>query len=424
MWRWFMEALAVQAGKLPLNKIGRIPALDSVRGIAAFIVVIHHCFLTRPVYSDFFFTQWRTPATGPISAIFLHTPARIVWAGYEAVTLFYVLSGLVLALPWVEGRPPAYREFAIKRMCRLYIPYVVIIALAGVLDVAFQPHAVVSGASKWVNEMTWSQPVTPFVIFDHLALIGHHYTINGVTHTLIWEIRESLLFPLLIVPICRWGVRGAVAVWGCLAALIVSLQLIGGNVAQMGELLTLTHHSGLITRVAFELQWTAYYAGFFVIGGLIAARIPRIRQFFSGAGAWLSFLLLLSGLLIFQGHWSHWPIAQEYMVAFGSVLILCAALAPGRIETMLLKRFPRYLGRISFSLYLVHVPVILMLTILTHGALSLPLLIAIVVPVSIALAAAFERTVTAPSASLGHRLAQASHDARFAQQPVLEQERV
>ena len=51
-----------------------------------------------------------------------------------------------------------------------------------------------------------------------------------------------------------------------------------------------------------------------------------------------------------------------------------------------------------------HVPVILALTILTRGALSLPLLILIVVPVSIALADIFDRLVTAPSANLGHRL--------------------
>jgi len=130
-------------------------------------------------------------------------------------------------------------------------------------------------------------------------------------------------------------------------------------------------------------------------------------------------VLLILGLLIFQGHWSHWHAVQEFMVAVGSVLILGAALAPGSIETMLLKRIPRYLGRISFSLYLVHVPVILALTIITHGTLSLPLLIAIVVPVSIALAAAFDRVVTVPSPILGHRLARASRDSRFAPPSIL-----
>jgi peptidoglycan/LPS O-acetylase OafA/YrhL len=407
-----------------LSKIGRIEALDSVRGIAAFIVVIHHCFLTRAVYSDFFFSHWKTHATGLVSWIFLYTPARIVWAGYEAVTLFYVLSGLVLALPWVEGKAPEYKKFAMRRMCRLYIPYMVGIAAAGVLNVVLFQHAYVSGASGWVNSMTWTNPVTPYVLFDHIALIGHHATINGVTHTLIWEIRVSLLFPLIIVPIYRWGVRGALAVLAFLLALIVGLQLLYGDIGAVGNLLVGRPNQSLLNKSAFELQWTAYYACFFVFGSLLAARLREIRLFFSRAGSWLGFVLLGSGLLVFQGHWSQWHAVQEFMVAVGSVLILCAALAPGGVEKMLLKRFPRYLGKLSFSLYLVHLPVILALTIFTHGALSLPLLILSVVPVSIALADVFDRLVTAPSATLGHRLTQARGDSRLAPQPILREGRI
>ena len=60
------------------------------------------------------------------------------------------------------------------------------------------------------------------------------------------------------------------------------------------------------------------------------------------------------------------------MAAMGSVLILAAALAPGGVEKMLLKRVPRDFGKLSFSLSLVPVPVILTLTILTHGLLPFP----------------------------------------------------
>ena len=404
-----------------MTKIGRIDVLDSIRGIAAFIVVIHHCLLTRAVYSDFFFSQWRTPATGIVSWILLYTPARLVWSGYEAVTLFYVLSGLVLALPWVEGRAPRYRDFAIRRMCRLYIPYVVAIVVAGLLNTVLLNHANVAGASKWVNDMTWTNRVTPSVIIDHLALIGHHATINGVTHTLIWEIRVSLIFPLLIVPIVRWGVKGALALLGCLAAIIVGMQLLGGDMGALGNLLIGAKHQSLMTKAAFEVQWTAYYSCFFVFGSLIAARLSQIRLFFTRFGGWLSFLLLFSGLMIFQGHWSQWHVVQEFMVAMGSILILAAALSPGAIETGLLKRFPRYLGKISFSLYLVHVPIILALTILTHGSLPLLVLIAIVAPLSIAVAVGFDRLVTVPSAALGYRLAQRGRDTSRVARPVLQE---
>ena len=387
-----------------MNKIGRIEALDSVRGIAALIVVIHHCFLVKPVYSDFFFSHWKTNASGLVSWIFLYTPARLVWAGYEAVTLFYVLSGLVLALPWIEGRPVGYKKFALRRICRLYIPYVVAIAIAAVLNVALMQHAAVSGASRWVNEMTWTNRVNLFVLFDHFAAIGHHATINGVTHTLIWEIRVSLIFPLIIVPIARWGVRGALAVLTCLLIVIVGMQLLYGNISALGDLLIPIPHQSIPNKLAIELQWTAYYACLFVFGSLLATRLQEIRILFARARSWVGFVVLGCGLLVFQGHWSHWHAVQEFMVAVGSVLILCAAIAPGGVEKMLLKRLPRHLGRLSFSLYLVHVPIILTLTILTRGTLSLPLLILVVIPVSVALAEVFDQLVTAPSANLGHRL--------------------
>jgi peptidoglycan/LPS O-acetylase OafA/YrhL len=409
---------------LPLNKIGRIEALDSVRGIAALIVVIHHCFLVQPVYSDFFFSHWKTNASGVVSSIFLYSPARLVWAGYEAVTLFYLLSGLVLALPWIEGRPVEYKKFAIRRMCRLYIPYVVAIAFAALLNVTLMQHADVSGASKWVNEMTWTNRVNPFVLFDHFAAIGHHATINGVTHTLIWEIRVSLVFPLIIVPIARWGVRGALAVLTCLLVLIVGMQLLYGNISALGNLLISIPHQSLANKLAIELQWTAYYACLFVFGSLLATRLHEIRILFARAGSWLGFVLLGCGLFVIQGHWSHWHAVQEFMVAVGSVLILCAAIAPGGVETMLLKRFPRYLGRLSFSLYLVHVPIILTLTILTHGTLALPLLILVVVPASIALADAFDYAVTAPAANLGHRLTRARRDSLLVPQPILREKQI
>ena len=106
-------------------------------------------------------------------------------------------------------------------------------------------------------------------------------------------------------------------------------------------------------------------------------------------------------------------------MAVGSVLILCAAIVPGGVEKMLLKRFPRYLGSLSFSLYLVHVPIILTLTILTRGTLPLPLLILVVVPVSIALADVFDQLVTAPSANLGHRLTKDGRAPLLVPQPIL-----
>ena len=43
--------------------------------------------------------------------------------GPEAVILFFVLSGFVLSLPAVNGRPQTYPTFITRRIFRIYVPY-------------------------------------------------------------------------------------------------------------------------------------------------------------------------------------------------------------------------------------------------------------------------------------------------------------
>ena len=93
-----------------------VSSLDGLRGLAALVVVVHHCLLTQPAFSDFFFSKWTTQPRTAVQGALFETPARLVWAGYEAVILFYVLSGLVLALPWLEGRAPDYRAYLVTRV--------------------------------------------------------------------------------------------------------------------------------------------------------------------------------------------------------------------------------------------------------------------------------------------------------------------
>ncbi len=186
------------------------------------VVVVHHCLLTQPAFSDYFFSTWRTAASTPPEYLLFHTPLRIVWDGYEAVTLFYVLSGLVLMLPWVEGRPPGYVAYCVKRICRIYLPYCAAIAGAATLAMLLIRSANVPGASDWVNHMTWSNPVTPVMLVDHALMIGHYNTINGVIHSLIWKMRVSLLFPVLVLPLMRWKAKGAAG--ACVAGATHEIQ--------------------------------------------------------------------------------------------------------------------------------------------------------------------------------------------------------
>lgn len=382
----------------------RLDVLDSVRGVAAAVVVVHHCLLTMPAFSDFFFSTWAVAPSTPFQFALFATPLRLAWDGYEAVTLFYVLSGLVLALPWIENRPPPYPVFVIKRVCRIYLPYLAAIALAATLDRLLTLRAPIPGLSAWVNEMNWSHPVTAWMLLDHLLMVGHNNNINGVIHSLIWEMRVSLLFPLLVVPVVRWRLRGAAAVAGVILGIIAAIQVAhhGGAAG-----LTLMEGVGLHGpgKVLFEVQWTAYYALFFVVGTLIALHLPSLRRMLAAWPGWARGACLLAGLLIIQGHWTRVHVGQEMMVALGSALVIVAALSPGLIERVLLLRPLRWLGKVSYSLYLVHVPLILAAVLVLHDVLPHAVILCGAAFAALPVAWAFHVLVAEPSVRLGQRLA-------------------
>lgn len=390
-----------------VERLPRLAVLDSLRGIAALIVVIHHCLLTQPAFSDFFFSIWKTESHGIIEFLLFRTPLRIVWCGYEAVTFFYVLSGFVLMLPWAEKRGPRYRAYATKRICRIYLPYCAAIAMAACLNAWLGAWADVPGASEWVRTMTWSHSVTITVLIDHLFMIGHYNTVDGAIHSLIYEMRVSLLFPLLAVPIARWRLRGAIGVASVLLLLIVALQLYlsqedGSFSPQLDSTLDWAG------QILLETQRTLYYCTFFVLGAVLAVYLKALQGLMSGlAGHW-RLAMLIAGLLVIQGHWMQMRQAQAIFVAVGSAIVIVASLSPGRIERTLLIPPFLFLGKTSYSLYLVHVPILLAAIILLQSVDSIRWVPVAVPVVAIAAGWLFNRTIAEPSVALGQRLSRMS----------------
>jgi peptidoglycan/LPS O-acetylase OafA/YrhL len=385
--------------------VDRLAELDGVRGIAALVVVVHHCLLTQPAFSNYFFSNWTTQAQTPLQHLFFDTPARLAWAGYEAVILFYVLSGLVLALPWLDRRPPSYRVFIIKRACRIYLPYLAAVTVAAVLSFAFTLRAPIAGLSDWVNTMNWSWPVTSLVVINHVFLTGHHNVLDGPIHSLVWEMRVSALFPFIVIPIIRWGWRGAAGVAAAIVALIALIQVGFSGDTGVWRLLTVNPGLGAIGKLSLEVEWTAFFGLFFVIGTLLllVLRHPVARRA-RLPGVALALTLGL-GLFIIQLHWSHLELVQDLMVGVGSCLVILACGLPGFLQRALSGRVPAWLGSISYSLYLVHVPLLMLAVIVLHGRVPVPGILLAILPTSILAAWGFDRLVTKPCARLGRHLA-------------------
>src|ERR1039458_10316795 len=85
----------------------RIRSLDGLRGLAALVVLVHHALLASDsklaiLYSSPSHAQM--PVEGSLNWLVFYTPLHLFWAGPEFVAVFFVLSGLVLALPVIGKR--------------------------------------------------------------------------------------------------------------------------------------------------------------------------------------------------------------------------------------------------------------------------------------------------------------------------------
>ena len=314
---------------------GKVEALDSVRGLAALVVVAAHLIagFHPTVYFD---------------AKAVVTPWLRVWYhGDFAVALFFVLSGFVLSLSFFRTRSvEVLRAAAARRYWRLVVPVAASIALAYGLHsaglfanreaaLAMAPYEV-----EWLGGFYSYEPSALDAATEALwgAFVGwdRKATYNVVLWTMGYEFFGSLLlFGFLAL---AGGLRRRVLVY---AAAGVVLQ-------QMGHL------------------WLVQFlAGAAICDAYTSAGVARgvARPALSLASA----LLLAAGLGL-GGLTPAWyadatgrpplsPPSVALAQLLGVVLVLVGVLGSPLTQRVLSLGPLRFVGRISFPLYLVHLPV-------------------------------------------------------------------
>jgi peptidoglycan/LPS O-acetylase OafA/YrhL len=88
----------------------------------------------------------------------------------------------------------------------------------------------------------------------------------------------------------------------------------------------------------------------------------------------------------------------------GAAFVIVLALEIPKIRAFLEGKVPQWLGRISYSLYLIHVPLMLVLFPVLLGRMSFALASLAVIAASLGAASVMYISVEAPSIRLGHRL--------------------
>ncbi|ROS63801.1 peptidoglycan/LPS O-acetylase OafA/YrhL [Curtobacterium sp. PhB172] len=347
---------------------GRIGSLDGLRGVAAAVVLIHHGLLVVPSLSD-----GNNGLPVPSSRAWLvDSPLHLFWAGGEAVFVFFVLSGFVLTLPSLR-RAQDWFAYYPSRLLRLYVPVVASVALALVLFLLV-PRTADPGASGWL--LRHVEPLTAGGLLGDVTLWSPT-RLNSPLWSLTWEVAFSLLLPVFVLL-----AKATSRVWWLTA---VAALLLSAHGRQVHE------------------DWLMYLP-MFLLGSALAAgweRIPEIRR---GPG-WVLAALAVLGITF---EWwvprsmvgLHVPIVV--LASAGLIVLLCGKWLPA--ERVMLGPVPRALGRLSFSLYLVHEPITVSVALLLPT--SVPWLTPIIaIPVAVVVAGLFARLVELPAHRLAKRVA-------------------
>lgn len=361
-----------------------LPELDALRGLAALVVVFSH-----------YFGLWSLDTLDAGQRALFGQVLYPLFIGRSSVILFFVLSGFVLTLPYVRGRPPRYSVFIRRRLARIYLPYVAALALGVAGDVLLARPILVN---SWFSQ-TWTMPVTPGLVANHLLLVGTYADaqINTAFWSLAVEMRLSIVFPLVCLLLLRAG-----------RPLVLTL------VAVTSAFIVLTPHF-LVGRLGAQtynaVVGTSLGLLSFALGFLLARHLERVRAVWGWLGPAQRAAAFVAALVLFEwasdlGGTRLAPL-QNCVAAAGAVGIMAAALCSPRSRQLLNRPVTAWLGRISYSLYLVHGTVLFALVHGTYGSFTRLQLLIPFLALSLVVAQAFYVLVEQPCIGLSRRIGRA-----------------
>ncbi|MCW2622743.1 MAG: hypothetical protein JWL64_2345 [Frankiales bacterium] len=358
----------------------RVASLDGLRGIAALVVVLHHCLLMTPGLADAYrgipgYADW-----------FTYTPLHLVWAGGEAVTVFFVLSGFVLTLPFLGPAAPSLRSYLGQRIIRLYVPVWAALAFAVLLVYAFARTGE-PGQSWW---MRWH---AGFPGLRSVARSGFLLRGTDTTNSALWSLQWEVVFSLVLPAIVFVAVLTR-RLWMLTVPALLVLVVVGVRSGSPALTYLPVFGFGVVAAVHRE-----------PLTGLVG----RLRR-----SAHL--LCLVVALLLLLARWQlvvDRPAALAALSALGAAGLVVLVMAPGPSAEGAGVRPALWLGRLSFSLYLVHEPVVVSVGAAT-GWTDPFALVALGLPLSLGAAMLFFRVVEAPSHRLARRVAQRTAPRRHA----------
>lgn len=319
----------------------KITYLDGLRGIAAVNVMIMHFFVALApamVYGDKYPSHF-----GSLDQIFSTTPLGLIGAGNFSVCIFFVLSGYVLTHKFFKTKEnDIIISSAIRRYLRLFVPVFAAVILSYLLaSVGLYRYYIetmmISAGSNYRHYWTF----TPDILDAIKQAVWSSFFVGGVIHynPVLWTMTIEFYGSMLVFT---------------MALLFGSLQ------------------NRWTFYLAAVLALVNFYYLAFVIGMVFADVFNSKKPMFKTDNKIILLIILVLGL--FLGSYPVSPLTDGSLYGFldngffeapkvtyhviGAGMIMYVLLNSKELQSVFSSPVPVFLGKISYSLYLVHFLVI------------------------------------------------------------------
>jgi len=300
-----------------------LPALTGLRFALAFWVILHH-ICGRGMLLE----GWAGTLPGPVLAL--------IRGGYFAVQTFFILSGFVLTRTYANTswNRQSLSRFAVARFARVYPVYFLSLILLSpfIIEMLLQP--VWTGAQRANLLANYT-----FVLQGWTGALGVGW--NTPAWSLSCEFVFYLCFPALFMLMrnVRWP--------GISCAMLVSIVTP-----------ILLDHAGV------PWKWKPIYHLSDFLAGIAAARIFALMtasRSWLKRGYWLYIpALLLGGWLIIHPNITDGTFVDlnTYLRPVNVALLVGFALSGGMLARALSTQVVNFLGKASYSMYVLHIPIL------------------------------------------------------------------
>jgi peptidoglycan/LPS O-acetylase OafA/YrhL len=307
----------------------RFKAIDSLRGIAASLVVLYHEWNRFNPHASSQSVTFAVPAGFIGHALFF-----LFGYGYFGVSLFFVVSGFCIHLPQAykhaAGGSDALilKKFAKRRFFRIYPAYFASLILT---SLALCIYPALLSLVRHQPENLLQRADLPSLAINAVflqQLWPRAFEFNGVYWTLLLEVQFYLCYPLLL-----WICRKIGFKWP-LFILLVAECIFAVWPTKIPDLIFLHY-----------FEWVL---GMYMVERLANQRPLKIP--------FLAFplLVLLTGVSVFHPA----TVPFKWLFAALASAALIANCVPDRENSILSNKWLVAIGVFSYSLYLVHIPVL------------------------------------------------------------------